>query len=109
MYLVDKGTCQSYRKVGERHRSTDIGAGERTTLHVRGIGGPTQERGKFESVDALRELFQQYGEFIDATVRHRIDRKTGENTSWALVTMGDAAAAAAQAAHFLERAPEDSA
>ena len=97
MYLMDKGTCQSYRKIGERHRSiysTDIGAGERTTLHVRGIGGPTQEPGKFESVDALRELFQQYGEFIDATVRHRIDSKTGENTSWALVTMGDAAAAA---------------
>ena len=51
------------------------------TVHVRGVAGT------YESADALEELFSRYGEFSRATVRQRFDQVTGENTSWALVTM----------------------
>jgi hypothetical protein len=30
-----------------------------------------------------------YGNFVDATIRHRVDKDSGENTSYALVTMAD--------------------
>jgi hypothetical protein len=55
----------------------------RCTLHVRGIGG------KYESEEALRKVFGKFGKFVHATVRHREDKETGTNTSWALVTMAD--------------------
>ena len=61
-------------------------------LHVRGIGvhgwdGTPEGRGTYENEGALRELFKRFGVFRGATIRHRV--KDGENTSWALVTMGD--------------------
>lgn len=64
-------------------------------LHVRGIGadgwdGTPDGKGRYESEAALKLLFQPFGAFRQATIRHRIDN--GANTSWALVTMGDAAA-----------------
>ena len=64
-------------------------------LHVRGIGvdgwdGTTEGFGTYESEEALRKIFSEFGEFEQATIRHRITG--GQNTSWALVTMGDVAA-----------------
>ena len=61
-------------------------------LHVRGIGvhgwdGTPEGRGTYENEGALRELFKRFGVFRSATIRHRVE--DGENTSWALVTMGD--------------------
>ena len=63
-------------------------------LHVRGIGilgwdGTPDSRGYYESEKALMLLFGQYGVCTQATVRHRIDNETRQNTSWALVTMAD--------------------
>jgi hypothetical protein len=40
-------------------------------------------------------VFGRFGEVEETTVRHRIDRQSGENTSWALVTMGSPHAAQA--------------
>ena len=60
------------------------------TLHVRNIG--KDSNGKYDSENALRKVFSEYGEFVQATVRHRIS-EDGTNTSWALVTMVDKAAA----------------
>ena len=64
-------------------------------IHVRNIGwdgrdGTKDGIGDSESERALREIFQPFGEFWHATVRHRIEK--GKNTSWALVTMGTALA-----------------
>ena len=61
-------------------------------MHVRGIGvdgwdGTQHGLGTYESEEALREIFSEFGRFEQATIRHRII--DGENTSWALVTMGD--------------------
>merc|ERR1711871_1136567 len=50
-------------------------------IHVRGVGT------KFEDEDALKVVFAQFGAVLQVTVRHRIDKDTGANTSWALVTM----------------------
>jgi hypothetical protein len=71
---------------------------EGTQIHARGVGvhgwdGTPDGEGEFESEDALGKIFSAFGVFVQATVRHRIDAGTGENTSWALVTMGDTAAA----------------
>lgn len=64
-------------------------------LHVRGIGadgwdGTPDGKGDYENEAALKMLFQPFGDFRQATIRHRIT--DGQNTSWALVTMGNAAA-----------------
>ena len=64
------------------------GAQEGTMLHVRGIGAGD---GEYESVEALEQIFAEYGEFHQATIRHRV--QDGQNTSWALVTMKNAASA----------------
>lgn len=106
MYLVDKGSCQAYKWTGdtkedhkrklEERNKTIYATGlleEGLTLHVRGIGGPTAEPGVYESAEALRLIFEEFGEFGDAVVRHRVDKGSGKNTSWALVTMGDAESA----------------
>ena len=71
-------------------------SGTGTHLHIRGIGangwdGTDEGTGVYESVEALSKLFSAYGRILDATVRHRIEG--GENTSWAVVTMEDAASA----------------
>lgn len=58
----------------------------RCTLHVRGVGGD------FESAETLEKAFSKYGKFLTATIRHRED-EAGNNTSWALVTMGDVSSA----------------
>ena len=58
----------------------------RCTLHVRGVGG------KYESAEALKKTFSKFGKFVTATIRHRQD-EAGNNTSWALVTMGDVGSA----------------
>ena len=56
-------------------------------LHVRGVGNG------FESEEALFRVFALDDgaggrlRVEQATIRHRIDRTSGENTSWALVTM----------------------
>lgn len=47
-----------------------------------------------ESDEALREVFSRYGEFVRASIRHRIDEASGENTSYAVVTMKHPDAAA---------------
>ena len=62
-------------------------------IHVRGIGvdgwDATEEgTGSYENEEALEEIFSVFGSFVQATIRHRI--ADGKNTSWALVTMGDA-------------------
>ena len=36
---------------------------------------------------ALERIFEVFGAFVQATIRHRI--QDGKNTSWALVTMAD--------------------
>ena len=66
---------------------------EQTHIHVRNIGvhgwdGSADSEGTYESEDKLREIFSVFGPFVQATVRHRV--VDGKNTSWALVTMGDA-------------------
>ena len=74
-----------------------------TVLHVRGVGG------ELEDEDALSTLFSQFGGVVQATVRHRIDKATGANTSWALVTMmgrkGADAALATTIRHHPDRPP----
>jgi hypothetical protein len=69
-------------------------------VHVRGVGvcgwdGTPQGKGKYEDESQLALVFGQYGQFLQATVRHRIDKVSGQNTSWALVTMADKASASA--------------
>ena len=64
-------------------------------LHVRGIGvhgwdGTEEGKGDYESEAALRKIFERFGYFQNAMVRHRV--QDGKNTSWALVTMADEAA-----------------
>jgi hypothetical protein len=75
-------------------------------LHVRGVGvdgwdGTQEGFGEYESEEALRQIFEAFGPFVRATVHHRVqaiaDTATHgqsklENTSYALVTMGSAAA-----------------
>ena len=50
-------------------------------IHVRGVGGALEVKA------ALVSVFAQFGPVVATNVRHRIDEETGENTSWALVTM----------------------
>jgi hypothetical protein len=50
------------------------------TLHVRGVGG------RFEAEVQLRIAFSKFGQVVQTTIRHRED-ESGQNTSWALVTM----------------------
>jgi hypothetical protein len=57
------------------------GGDDGCTLHVRGVGG------ELEDEEALLQTFRRFGDTTQATVRHRIDASSGENTSWALVTM----------------------
>jgi len=67
-----------------------------TQIHVRGIGmdgwnGDSHSMGIYENEEALSDIFGQFGQFIGATIRHRVeDGPDGKavNTSWALVTMG---------------------
>jgi len=93
MYLVDAGSCRAYKKsavntvkrTGHIYATTKVEEG--VTLHVRGIGGPTEEPGPYESKEALRVVFRPYGDVIDAMIRHLVE--DGKNTSWALVTLSD--------------------
>jgi WD40 repeat protein len=57
------------------------------TLHVRHIGA-----GGCKSEALLRKVFAPHGELIGAQIRDRKDAQ-GSDTSWALVTLGTAAAA----------------
>eukprot|EP01049_Picozoa_sp_SAG25_P017113 SAG25_NODE_4263_length_852_cov_1.254980_1_plen_95_part_00 len=56
---------------------------EGCTVHVRGIGAAG-----CDSEVELREAFARFGPFVQCTVRPRTD-DAGNNTSWALVTLGD--------------------
>lgn len=65
-------------------------------LHVRGVGvdgwdGTAEGRGTYENADALAKIFEPFGVFLGATIRHRITvdavTSASHNTSWALVTM----------------------
>jgi hypothetical protein len=60
------------------------------TIHVRGI--PKE----YESDDALRSVFAEYGQFLQSTVRQRsdtvVDGRVVAALSWALVTFSDQAA-----------------
>lgn len=107
MYLMDTGQCAAYKwtgdtaednkqKLNERKKTVYAGVqlDEGLTLHVRGIGGPTADPGVYEDPEALRAIFEEYGKFGDAVIRHRVDERSGKNTSWALVTMCDAESAA---------------
>jgi calcium-binding protein CML len=80
-----------------------------TQIHVRGIGvdgwdSTPEGKGSHESESALKAIFEQYGKFLQATIRHRIEGPSGKwdpkttpaadwpregskNSSWALVTM----------------------
>jgi hypothetical protein len=69
-------------------------------LHVGGIGLQGWNRtpegeGEYENGLKLGEVFNQFGPFEQAVVRHRYDEHTKMNTSWAVVTMGTKAAAMA--------------
>jgi hypothetical protein len=59
---------------------------QETSIHVRNIGDVCQTE------DELRVVFSKYGHFVRAMVRIRYD-DDGNNTSWALVTLGTAEAA----------------
>jgi hypothetical protein len=62
---------------------------KRNILHVRGVGQGEQDAsgvGPYESEDSLRAVFSVFGPVDAITIRHRM--QGGENTSWALVTMG---------------------
>jgi hypothetical protein len=67
---------------------------EKTTIHVHGIGvegwdGTPSGKGTYEDEDALRSLFEPFGEISDMVVaRHRAT--DGTNASWAHITMADA-------------------
>jgi hypothetical protein len=85
-----------------------------TQIHVRGVGvdrwdGTPEGKGAYESKAALTEIFKQFGNCLQATIRHRIEGPSGKwdpeetlaadwpsegskNTSWALVTMETATA-----------------
>lgn len=102
MYLVDTGQCVAYKWTGDasedhkkklnERKQTIYATGqpeEGLTLHVRGVGGSTAEPGVYEDAQALRTIFEEYGQFRDALIRHRVDKETGKNTSYALVTMCD--------------------
>jgi Ca2+-binding EF-hand superfamily protein/CRP-like cAMP-binding protein len=59
-------------------------------IHVRGIGVDGWDetpdgKGDYENDAALKKLFSPFGQFQQATIRHRIE--DSKNTSWALVTM----------------------
>lgn len=99
MYFVDAGALYAYKHHGGQQTSVHRAAGiyataqaeEDVTLHVRGIGGPTEEPGPYENFEALKQVFKPYGEVVDVVVRHRVE--DGHNTSWALVTMESEASA----------------
>ena len=57
-------------------------------LVVHGIGG------KYENEESLGEMFEQFGEVNQVTIRHR-QGPLGNNTSWAIITMVEESAAAA--------------
>ena len=61
---------------------------EECLLHVRNIGP-----GGCKSVELLTEIFHRYGDVFSATIRDRVDKNTGQDSSWALVQMTDAAGA----------------
>ena len=48
-----------------------------------------------DAEQTLREVLSQHGSVALVTLRRRRDLRTGEDTSWALVTMETSAAAAA--------------
>ena len=75
-------------------------------LHVRGVGGKYESEVRSPVLasrrgdalrlrrewlqEALRELFGLYGTVVRSAIRHRVDKATGRNTSWALVEMSSA-------------------
>ena len=46
-----------------------------------GWDGTEDGVGTYESEAALRKLFAPFGKFVQATIRHRIDKKSKKNTS----------------------------
>jgi Ca2+-binding EF-hand superfamily protein len=67
----------------------------RHQLHVRGIGvdgwdGTEDGVGAYESEEALQKIFSAFGRVLFSKIRHRV--ADGANTSWALITMGNAEA-----------------
>ena len=52
---------------------------------MEGWDGTEEGRGVYESDEALEEIFEVFGPYVRATIRHRV--KNGQNPSWALVTM----------------------
>jgi hypothetical protein len=67
------------------------------TLHVRGVGGTLEQEGQLEAI------FARFGRVVQTTTRHRVDPKSGVNTSWALVTLATRAAAQAAMRHQQRR------
>ena len=61
---------------------------EECLLHVGNIGP-----GGCKSVELLTEIFHRYGDVFSATICDRVDKNTGQDSSWALVQMTDAAGA----------------
>ena len=54
-----------------------------TQIHVRGIGvdgwdGSPEGLSPYESEAALKTIFEQYGKFLQATIRHRIEGPSGK-------------------------------
>ena len=70
-----------------RHGSYHSGLtdAELAAVHVRGIGGTTEEPGRYENEAELRTVFERFGPVKHITVRHRTNDNTGSNTSWAIV------------------------
>ena len=66
---------------GARHDDRDSTGTSDRQLHVRGVGG------EYEREGVLEATLSRFGHVIHATIRHRVD-EAGNNTSWALVTMG---------------------
>ena len=93
------GLGPDYATPMEPYWPTPVRAGSQ--IHVRGIGE------KFETEEAMVEIFAQFGTVSQVQIRHRIDEDTGANTSWALVTMDsrDAAEAAIASADRLPYLP----
>lgn len=90
--LLGGGTTQ----IDHDDQESRISFRKGSTLHVRNISGGVLvgnvlETSEYESPEKLEQVFKPFGHVEQVTIRHRIQK--GANTSWALVTMKDAAVA----------------
>ena len=66
----------------QQHRTVTIVAMCRRGIGAEGWDGSEHGVGRYENEASLREIFEPFGMFLSAAIRHRI--QDGKNTSWAL-------------------------